>query len=362
MTGRRTLKLQVNVAGSPTGPIKSPKKTSKNNVYPSTLVSSPVPARKRPPPNRSKSNPYVGDDFIVDDDEDDDDAFQSGPSRGWQREDTPGLGPPITTDERMQRLPEIHRDCVYAFVTRAKTVEEKIRNRKGNKRPLFSESNFREMAIGWTVTLKQMREIPGVDLEAVDSYGEYFLSLIRECSENYDQMMGQTTADRPIDKNHQTVIDLSSDDDADELSGEAPHYDGEDDEEFDLSDGMEEAMQQAEGSKYFQNRPNISSSGRQLPWQQERGRSVTSKKSGRGGSVNSYRGRGRGGRKGASRRSNGSSSSGVLKRRSSGGGKKAVAPKSGPSRRSNQANLMSSFGNAQDRGGGRGGGIAMMPV
>jgi len=186
---------------------------------------------------------------------------------------------------------------VYGFVEEAKKIEEKNRNYNGHKKPYFTEANFREMAIGWAVTLKQMKQIPGIDTDAVDRHAKLFLPLLKKCFENYEQLMGRKPVNRP-DKNHQIVIDLNSDDDADELpQPQHNESDGDDGDEYDLSDDMEDAMQGAGESKFFQ------PSSRMLPWEDQRGRSVGPKKPSRGGGGFQFRGKGRGGRRGISRKS-----------------------------------------------------------
>ena len=119
--------------------------------YPqSTNVSSPVPARYRK--NRVDGlehgrdlhkNGYARDDFVVSDDggretevtdDDDEDAFEpirefGKPEKSRRRP----LGPPITTDEKLDRLNETHRMIVDDFVIHARKECERVRHR-----PLFS--------------------------------------------------------------------------------------------------------------------------------------------------------------------------------------------------------------------------------
>jgi bloom syndrome protein len=316
------------------------------------MVSSPAPQR-RIATNRfgnSDDEENCGnDDFVASDDED---AFEPMPNSRRRREETPGdgLGPPITIDQRMANLPDIHRDVVSQFVEQAKGLEEKIRNKTGARKPFFTESNFREMAINWTLTLDEMMQIPDINVERVKIYGPQFIQMVTQYHQNYDQMMSDH--DRDIDKNHQNVIDLISDED------------------YGLDDDDEDAILQAEGSKYFANTKFGSNSnsgdtsGRKLPWSAASdAKSSTSQKASRGGST-SYRGKGsRGGKRSFSRKSNGSasgqSSSSVSKRKFSGGAKKSRASKASGSNTSKGSAIMREFGN---HGGGMGGGIGMMPT
>ena len=150
--GRRKLKIQIRL--SPTGKSKGPKKPSKKREtgvaashpdYPaSTNVSSPVQAASRrrikktnnphPEPDLH-SNGYSKDDFVISDEED---AFeepdydseygfepvreQGQPQRSSKRQ----LGPPITTDEKIERLNNIHRMVVDDFLNNAKLLSQKV--------------------------------------------------------------------------------------------------------------------------------------------------------------------------------------------------------------------------------------------
>jgi len=229
------------------------------------------------------------------------------------------------------------------------------------KKTIFTESNFREMAIGWTASLEELRQIPGIDVDAVDQHGHLFLPLVQRFSGNYEQMMGSKATNRHEPQN---VIDLLSSDDDDEVD-EQPigntnndiygDGDDDDDEEFAVDGETEYAMQEAEnGSKYFQP-PKMSSSGR--AW---RGKP----KSGRGGAF--YRGRGRG----RFRKSNGgstrsSSSAGVTKRKPSGGAEEVTVSKASTRTMAQSSNFFKSFSRSDGRDGGRGGGsggIGMMPT
>ena len=65
---------------------------------------------------------------------------------------------------------------------------------------------------------KEMLEIPGIDPDKVQRYGKRLLKLVRLSHQGYESMMRQEE-DRPQDPNHQNVIDISSDDDANEYGG-----------------------------------------------------------------------------------------------------------------------------------------------
>jgi bloom syndrome protein len=313
------------------------------------MVSSPAPHRRKAANrlgDRKDDDSYAHDDFVASDYEED--AFEPMPNRKHRHEETPGddLGPPITMDERMASLPGIHRDVISQFVEEAKDLEERIRNRNGIRKPFFTEANFREMAINWTLTLDKMMRVPDINLERVKTYGSQFVDLVARYFRSYEEMMGNQDPQRDMDTNHLNVIDLISD--------------GED---CGLDDDEEVIIEAEQGSKYFA-RPTFGSSSKngdasspKLPWPEG---SDAMASSSRGG--NSYRGKGRGAKRAFSRKSNGSasSSSGVSKRKFSGGAKKSRASKASGSSASKGSSLMRDFGS--HRGGGMGGGIGMMPT
>lgn len=110
----------------------------------STNVSSPVQAMSR----RRKAiiendeeqfalhnNGYERDDFVVSDrdchkvgESDDEDAFEPIREAGQiTRSRKRKLGPPITTDEKLDRLNETHRMVVEDFMIHAKSESSKVR-------------------------------------------------------------------------------------------------------------------------------------------------------------------------------------------------------------------------------------------
>jgi bloom syndrome protein len=372
----------VKVSGSPAWGLKTTKKPAKKphsavNNPTSTILTSPIsPSSKRKQPknryfhdfdDEDVSNEY--DDFVVpDEEESDEEAFE--PVRGstiLRNRQQGRLGPPITTDERMKDLPEEHRICVQQFVDEAKKFEESLRNKNGHTKPYFTERDFREMAIDWTLTLEGMHDIPGIDKEKVNMYGKKFVPLVERYYSGYEEMMN-SNPDQDMDQNHQNVIDLCSDE---ELVGE----------EEEDEDG-EHLSQAEQPSKYFkpptpprgadvQAFNGLMAQAQNLP-QRSHAKPDPPKNMTRGGSrgKGKYRGAGR---RGSGRRSTGSASgpstgrsrggqsnSRVTKassRRSSGGSKRGSTAK--------KSNLMRTFGNhggSSGTGGGGIGGIGMMPT
>ncbi|PHH78195.1 hypothetical protein CDD80_7217 [Ophiocordyceps camponoti-rufipedis] len=258
----RQLKLSIQVdeapAASKTGKTTRKKKSRQSPPVQSTYVSSPMLDRQRSRPQQRASsddhgltsNGYVNDGFVVsdqemrdcdddDDDQDDEDAFEPLPKHRPPRPPAVKvsgrrntLGPQITVDERLSSLPEIHQDLVNAFVIEAQKVEERIRNAKELRRPLFTERDFREMAMSWTTSLDKMSRIPGIDAAKVAEHGPKLLPLLLQHHDLYKQILAASGADQDDE-----VVDLISseveadgddDDDGDGLAktGIDSHYFG----------------------------------------------------------------------------------------------------------------------------------------
>lgn len=92
----------------------------------------------------------------------------------------------------------------------------------------------------------EMLEIPGIDPDKVERYGQRFLKLIRNAQRGYYEMKQQQhdlPRDPPEDPNHRTVINISS---GDEFA------DG-----YDLDDFAGEDGSQEERSSYFHAPPEV---------------------------------------------------------------------------------------------------------
>ncbi len=151
--GRRKVKIQIRVSPkSKKAPADRPVKkrgtgvaASKHDCPLSTNISSPIQAASRrriaqysnpdPKPD-SDSRGYLRDDFVVSDnntdflndsDDDSDDAFEQVRGAGRPRNAKKrALGPPITTDDKLEKLNSIHREVVENFVSAAKDMSEKV--------------------------------------------------------------------------------------------------------------------------------------------------------------------------------------------------------------------------------------------
>ncbi|KAK4153419.1 hypothetical protein C8A00DRAFT_15349 [Chaetomidium leptoderma] len=217
--------------------------------------------------NRDRhANGYERDDFVISDEDPEEDAFDPPPPnrrpQPQRRQQTlEELGPPISRDTGLDDagLDDIHQDVVQAFVERAHVVEENLRNKHGLRRPLFTEQQYREMAIRWTMTVAQMYTIRGVDKSKVDSYGAKFASLVQQFHEQYQEMMGRLSAAEIAAKNEKrNFVDLISDDEDWDVRGDGGLYArggekglGEDDEDAYVEEEEEGEEENLESSRYF---------------------------------------------------------------------------------------------------------------
>lgn len=123
--GQRQMKLQVRV--SPNGKAKAPRAMSKPSTggqrYPqSTMVSSPIQTANDRRQARAQQR-----SVRVDSDDDDSDGFEPIRVVGKQRRDnTRELGPPITSDQRMDQLDHLHRAVVEDFEVTAKRYLQEV--------------------------------------------------------------------------------------------------------------------------------------------------------------------------------------------------------------------------------------------
>nr|POE92437.1 atp-dependent dna helicase hus2/rqh1 [Quercus suber] len=260
-------KKQKAIQPGQTGPQQAerPKKAAKPRrpVPMSTNISSPPQtapkqSNRRPnsrPNSRPDLNGYRLDAVTVEDPEDDDytESDQSGESSDGF-EDLMGKvrdagqiskskrrepGPPITSDDVMDRLPELHRMVVEDFLGLAHQETQNLMSKKGILNPPFSDTILRQMAIRFTDTAEKMLKISGINTEKVMLYGKYFTKLVKSCRAHYDDMQAQAE-EIPMDHNLRNVVNLISDDEDDDEFGD----------DFDPSD-LDEDEQGGEASGYF---------------------------------------------------------------------------------------------------------------
>ncbi|KAG8165221.1 hypothetical protein KVR01_005496 [Diaporthe batatas] len=396
LSGGRKLEVVVRTSGDKSAPAKATKKkTTKGRVAlddheelarpASTLVSSPV-RRGAGKSRKGKAiaaffdeeaiaeddehpdlehepalhyNGYEKDDFCVPDDEDDYfEPVRKTAIKSRRQRTLEELGPPISRMADNGALDDVHEMIVTAFLEEAKDLEERLRNNKGFRRPLFTEAQLRLMAVRWTTTVDQMRHIPGIKTEHVDKFGTKFIPVVKQFHENYREMMGQgddgamatipgtagPSSARRATEPQGNFIDLVSDDDHDDDEGDDEDYDYEDpgvpSKYFGGGAAADDPIQsQLDGwSERYAATSQVDDSR-----PASRGRGGASKRGG-GPKKNYYRKGGGGAR----------SYGGVSKakgRRTSGGSSKAAGAGRGGSR----------SGAGGRGGGGGGGGIAVMP-
>ncbi|KAH7039107.1 hypothetical protein B0J12DRAFT_702930 [Macrophomina phaseolina] len=126
------------------------------------------------------------------------------------------LGPPITTDEKMARLDEVHQDVVEAFVQAGRSECQRILISRNLRAHPFTDTVLREMAISFPATPEELQEIPGIDRQMVMFYGDRFLRLIKQFKDDFDAMSGPQP-DKVKDPNHE-IIEIS-DEDEEEYGG-----------------------------------------------------------------------------------------------------------------------------------------------
>ncbi|UJO23873.1 ATP-dependent DNA helicase hus2/rqh1 [Fulvia fulva] len=225
----------------------------------STNVSSPIQAaskRKKPAQQANlrdmHANGYQRDEFVVSDPEDGDyhsssDGFEPVRVAGKTRtaKKARELGPPITTDNVMDRLPEVHRILVEDFMNHGEKKVKDIQTKRNLAMVPFTNTVLRQMAIHFTDTEQKMAEIPGIDVDKVRVHGKHLTKLVRDLKQRYEEMTGgavdEDDEDEPANPHNRNVIDLVSEDEDD--FGSMPPM-SEDDDEYD-DDG------EGESSHYF---------------------------------------------------------------------------------------------------------------
>ncbi|KAI9171448.1 ATP-dependent DNA helicase hus2/rqh1 [Paramyrothecium foliicola] len=259
LNGQKKLMLTIQVSDGDKNPKSTKAKTKKSAkkakeqdlpALQSTYVSSPVNRRKarrqvvESDDEEVAIGPhgYANDGFVVSDDElEEEDAGSDGfaplPNHRPPKPAARKKGSPITNDGRLQELTDIHQDVVNGFVGEARKLEELIRNKKELRRPLFTERDYREMAINWTTTLEKMGRIRGIDQTKVKEHGAKFLPILKRYHATYQEIVAASGQQDASDQDQHFVDLISSDMETD-------------DDEADTADAAEE-----EDSHYFSAKP-----------------------------------------------------------------------------------------------------------
>ncbi|KAJ5125766.1 Bloom syndrome protein [Penicillium atrosanguineum] len=216
-TGQRKMKLQVRV--SPNGKTKAARPAQKSRRgsqgYPqSTMVSSPIQSANDRRQARSQQRSARVDHSSADEDSD---GFEPIRVVGKQRRDNAReIGPPITSDQKMDQLDHLHRAVVEDFEVTAKRYLQDIVVEKDLRYQPFPDSILREMAIGFPKNLLELAAIPNIDQDKVQRYGRQMLRLVDNAKRRYAELT-QDAQDADAngivpDPNHHNVINLSSSD------------------------------------------------------------------------------------------------------------------------------------------------------
>ncbi|KAI6783824.1 ATP-dependent helicase-like protein [Emericellopsis cladophorae] len=181
----------------------------------STYVSSPIVRGRGSREDDEDENGNL-DGFIDDDCEDD--AFDPAPAAKAPkatkatRAKPPKKTSSVSVDSNIDDLGALHQDLIASFVREARDLEEQIRNRLGLRKPLFTERDLREMVARWTVTLDQMKRIPGIDAEKVQQHGAKILPLLKEHHDLFkasEQASGNGEPSTST-RSHGDIVDLIS--------------------------------------------------------------------------------------------------------------------------------------------------------
>jgi bloom syndrome protein len=237
------------------------KKSAKKAIRPpqSTNVSSPIRANPR---NKGKGNEIDYTDYDMDveegygeevgrggtrapmyqhntligedDDEDEDEAFEPIlPAHNNQG----SLGAPISRDGRFSGtgVNKRHESLIEAFLLQAKKLDSELRNRDGLRRAIFSDHEYRQMALHFTTTVVKIMNIPGIDQPKVEKYGVKFAALVESYAMQFKD------GHEVLDPDHlmENVAGLEGNDGGD--SDEEPDYD--EDPDYDEGPDFDEALE-----------------------------------------------------------------------------------------------------------------------
>ncbi|VUC34466.1 unnamed protein product [Clonostachys rosea] len=376
LDGQRRLMLSIQVPNETRAVKKKATKKAANSepeTQPilSTYVSSPI-GRRRPRGRvvdsddeaelNETTSGYANDGFVVSDDDiegdEEEEAFEPLPRHRPARPPQPArppvvtprrnTGPPIPIDTPAEDIDEVHHDLIGNFVQEAQSLEERIRNKKELRRPLFSQREFMAMATHWTTSIEKMGRITGIDLAKVKEYGPNILKILARYHVMYKAITRPNAgASSSSAREDQNIVDLVS------SESEQEDGDGEDEEE------------EEEDSHYFANsdRPEVQAFNERLQALPLTGQSSSSRGS-RGGTRGGARGGrgarggGSGGRSWQSKKGPRRASQGSRRRGASTGARKASAS-SGPSGASAASGASKPDRKIIKRSGG---GIGLMPI
>ena len=155
-----------------------------------------------PPKRRSEVLDHPDEDF---------DASFESPQRAIKRRRSARQGSPIRSDDRIASLSDIHRSVVDGFVLECQGFLQQIVVKRKLRAAPFTDLMLRDMAIEFPKDKDEFCSIPGIDEDKYELYGKQFLPRIKAARESYEEMMKHAQDKVFVDPNHQTVVDLVSD-------------------------------------------------------------------------------------------------------------------------------------------------------
>ncbi|ETN39244.1 uncharacterized protein HMPREF1541_05467 [Cyphellophora europaea CBS 101466] len=362
--GSSKLTMQCRVSPRSKAKAKAPAKGKKKKVstgveaasdnYPAlTNVSSPLQARTAPRLARKQR--------IVESDSDEDSQFEPVRRAGVaQPTRKRGLGPPITIDQKLANLDEMHQHVLEDFVERARDVVQKVMIENNMRRRAISDTMLREMAIEFPRTEGELLRINGMTEDYLSIYGPDLLRLIETAHSNYLAIKSAQEDEANDDGPGRAEFVEISDDEDDFI------VDDDDDDDDDKSDASPSGR-----SRYFDAGNDVEQYNRQISqmWtynaaSEDAGISAT-KASSQSYPTNTSKGHGK---KKASARSfaKAKSGAGVSKKKKSSMGSRSSAGKAGPSKitsfSSRKRGPSSSKAGGRSANGSGGGVIGMMPT
>ncbi|KAL3460449.1 hypothetical protein BJX64DRAFT_184819 [Aspergillus heterothallicus] len=206
-SGQHQLKLDVRV--SPKGKPRKRSAPGKGFLPQSTNVSSPIQAANRRRLARYRHG--AGNET----DGDESEGFE--PVRGAgnpARKEKALPGPPITQDHRFDQLDPLHKVVAEDFMAYAKDYCQNLVLDKGLRNQPFTDTILREMVMVFPKNKTEMLQIPDVDVDKVQRYGERILKLLRDTRRRYFELKkDRDDVDGIVpDPNHHNVVNISSED------------------------------------------------------------------------------------------------------------------------------------------------------
>ncbi|KAJ5835647.1 hypothetical protein N7447_001673 [Penicillium robsamsonii] len=218
-SGQRQMKLQVRASpnskakakSKPSGAAQKKKSGNSGSDPQSTMVSSPVQAAQDRRLDRYQYTDAPAAHLSAGEDSDGFEPIRTtGKSR---RANTREMGPPITSDQKLDRLDHMHRVVVEDFQEHAKIMLQDLVVKKGLRCQPFSDQVLRDIGISFPKNLAELSVIPGIDKDKVQRYGRQILGLVDNAKRRYLEMTQEAETSGIVpDPNHHNVINLSSSD------------------------------------------------------------------------------------------------------------------------------------------------------